>query len=109
MENAIVSVMPNGGAVPESVLGFLDLPGLLPQNRQFYTYTGSLTTPRYSPCVQWTVFTEPIRISSDQVGLLPQEKRSVSVRAPLRHDLRAEECQRRATHRRACVRLLRAG
>lgn len=35
--------------------------------QHFYTYHGSLTTPPYSECVIWIIFTKPIDISRNQV------------------------------------------
>jgi len=47
------------------------LSDLLPANTSnFYRYSGSLTTPNCYESVKWTVFSEPIRISSAQIGLL---------------------------------------
>lgn len=36
---------------------------VLPQNRSFYTYTGSLTTPPCTESVQWFIFKTPIEVS----------------------------------------------
>lgn len=38
-----------------------------PENKEFWTYEGSLTTPPYSECVLWTVFKHPTTISTAQV------------------------------------------
>jgi len=40
---------------------------LLPRNRSFYKYSGSLTTPPCSEGVQWHVFTQPIQMSAAQI------------------------------------------
>jgi len=40
---------------------------LLPANRSFYSYSGSLTTPPCSEIVNWIVFHEPIKMSFQQV------------------------------------------
>lgn len=33
----------------------------------YWTYSGSLTTPPYNECVQWIVFREPIEMTAEQV------------------------------------------
>jgi len=40
---------------------------LLPENRSFYTYLGSLTTPPLFESVTWIVFEQPIEISKEQL------------------------------------------
>jgi len=45
----------------------LDLSKLLPSNKEFCTYCGSLTTPPYTECVVWTVFVHPVPISHRQL------------------------------------------
>uniref|UniRef100_A0A5S6QZC4 Carbonic anhydrase n=1 Tax=Trichuris muris TaxID=70415 RepID=A0A5S6QZC4_TRIMR len=42
----------------------------LPNNRSFWTYEGSLTTPPCSECVLWTVFEEPIAVGDKQLEAL---------------------------------------
>lgn len=42
----------------------------LPNNKGYYHYTGSLTTPPCSEGVQWFVFKEPITVSLAQVNVL---------------------------------------
>ena len=49
--------------------GTLDLTQILPANRQYYTYMGSLTTPPCTEGVLWVVFKEPITLSQDQIGI----------------------------------------
>lgn len=36
---------------------------VLPQNRSYYTYSGSLTTPPCTESVQWFIFKTPIEVS----------------------------------------------
>lgn len=43
---------------------------LLPDERSFYTYEGSLTTPPCSEIVRWIVFDTPIRASTEQLDAL---------------------------------------
>jgi carbonic anhydrase len=46
----------------------VDATRLLPANRGYYTFTGSLTTPPCSEGVTWFVLKTPARISKDQVA-----------------------------------------
>jgi carbonic anhydrase len=47
----------------------LDLNALLPAERGYYTYMGSLTTPPCSEGVLWMVMKQPVGISSEQIGI----------------------------------------
>lgn len=47
----------------------LDLTKLLPTEREYYTYMGSLTTPPCTENVLWMVFKNPIQVSPEQVGI----------------------------------------
>ncbi|KAJ7338965.1 hypothetical protein JRQ81_012867 [Phrynocephalus forsythii] len=40
---------------------------LFPQNRAYFTYFGSFTTPPCEECVTWIILKEPIIVSSDQM------------------------------------------
>uniref|UniRef100_A0A8D2IP55 Carbonic anhydrase n=1 Tax=Varanus komodoensis TaxID=61221 RepID=A0A8D2IP55_VARKO len=40
---------------------------LFPQNRSYFTYQGSFTTPPCEECVTWILLKEPITVSSDQM------------------------------------------
>ena len=42
--------------------------GLLPENKAYYTYAGSLTTPPCSEDVTWFVLKTPVQISSDEIA-----------------------------------------
>lgn len=52
-----------------SVAQSIDLNGLLPENRNYFTYMGSLTTPPCSEGVLWLVLKQPIQVSADQVAI----------------------------------------
>jgi carbonic anhydrase len=52
-----------------SVRGTLDLNHLLPADRRYFTYMGSLTTPPCSEGVLWMVMQQPVPITTDQVGV----------------------------------------
>jgi len=48
----------------------VDVGALLPKNRSFYTYPGSLTTPPLYESVTWTLFSEPIEVSRSQLAAM---------------------------------------
>ena len=67
---------------PEQLVGVnWDPSGLLPRERRYFTYAGSLTTPPCSEVVRWVVFATPIEISADQLktfaALYPMNARPV--------------------------------
>lgn len=45
-----------------------DLSSLLPNDRNYWTYDGSLTTSPYLECVTWIIFQEAILIGSEQLS-----------------------------------------
>jgi carbonic anhydrase len=47
----------------------MDLNNLLPAERQYYTYMGSLTTPPCSEGVLWMVMKKPVNIAPEQIGI----------------------------------------
>ncbi|MFL6664362.1 MAG: carbonic anhydrase [Rhizobacter sp.] len=47
----------------------IDLQQLLPADRGYYTYMGSLTTPPCSEGVLWMVMKQPVPVSAEQVGI----------------------------------------
>ena len=49
--------------------GVIDLNLLLPPERGYYTYMGSLTTPPCSEGVLWMVMKQPVQLSPDQIGV----------------------------------------
>ena len=49
--------------------GTLNLNDLLPAERSYFTYMGSLTTPPCSEGVLWMVMKQPVQISGDQIGI----------------------------------------
>jgi carbonic anhydrase len=52
-----------------SARGMLDLERLLPADRGYFTYMGSLTTPPCSEGVLWMVMKQPVQASVDQLGV----------------------------------------
>lgn len=63
----------------------IDLNALLPIDRSYYTYMGSLTTPPCSEGVLWMVMKQPVGIAPDQLGvfvrLYPMNARPVQASA----------------------------
>ena len=47
----------------------IDLNALLPAERQYYTYMGSLTTPPCTEGVLWMVMKTPVQVSNEQIGI----------------------------------------
>jgi carbonic anhydrase len=56
-----------GEEAPARVL--LGLHTLLPDDRRYYTYMGSLTTPPCSEDVRWIVMRQPVTMSAEQIDL----------------------------------------
>ncbi len=59
----------------------VDAAQLLPANRRYYTFTGSLTTPPCSENVTWYVMVDPVTVSKAQIEkfakLYPSDERPV--------------------------------
>ncbi|MGY0197506.1 carbonic anhydrase [Leptothrix sp. BB-4] len=49
--------------------GTMDLTQLLPEDRRYYTYMGSLTTPPCSEGVLWMVFKQPVAVAAEQLAV----------------------------------------
>jgi len=47
----------------------LDLARLLPEDRRYFTYMGSLTTPPCSEDVLWMVMKNPVQVSPEQIAI----------------------------------------
>jgi carbonic anhydrase len=47
----------------------LDINEILPVDRRYFTYMGSLTTPPCSEGVQWVVMRQPVAVAADQIDL----------------------------------------
>ena len=56
-----------GDEVPAK--GTIDLNALLPPERSYFTYIGSLTTPPCSEGVLWMVMKQPVPVSPDQIAI----------------------------------------
>lgn len=51
------------------VRGEIDMNHLLPADRRYFTYMGSLTTPPCSEGVLWLVLQQPVPVAQEQVGV----------------------------------------
>ena len=49
--------------------GLLDVGQLLPEDRAYFTYMGSLTTPPCSEGVLWMVMRQPVQLSANQIAI----------------------------------------
>lgn len=80
----IWAAMPMEGGKDAAVGSPVDLAGLLPFERDFFRYMGSLTTPPCSEGLTWTVFKTPIEASVAQIqqfaALFPMNARPVQAR-----------------------------
>lgn len=47
----------------------IDLASLLPTDRRYFTYMGSLTTPPCSEGVRWVVMRQPVQLSQQQIDI----------------------------------------
>lgn len=54
---------------PLTAPGLLDLNQLLPEDRSYFTYMGSLTTPPCSEGVLWMVMRAPVQLSAGQIAI----------------------------------------
>ncbi len=78
--NAIWGVMPSQKGERASNIG-IALTDLLPTDRSFYRYAGSLTTPPCSEIVTWTVYAKPVQVGQKQIesfaALFPNNARPI--------------------------------
>ena len=63
---------------------------LLPANRSYYKYSGSLTTPCCSEPVLWLVLAEPVNISVDQLRKFQYSQGGKRNNRPVQRRIRAE-------------------
>jgi carbonic anhydrase len=73
--------MPSAAGTEHPLDAPVALDGLLPAERGYFRYTGSLTTPPCSEGVLWTVFRSPVTASAEQIrrfaALFPMNARPV--------------------------------
>ncbi len=60
-------VMPEEPGQKRHLTARIDPEKLLPENRDYYRYSGSLTTPPCSEGVRWIVFKEPVEMAREQL------------------------------------------
>jgi carbonic anhydrase len=70
-ENGLIRTLwahipPPGQTVPVSIP--INARDLLPVNKAYYNFTGSLTTPPCTPGLTWIVFKDPAQFSALQIG-----------------------------------------
>lgn len=59
--------LPTQAGATEAIPGAINPGGLLPADRRYWTYMGSLTTPPCTEGVRWLVLEQPISISREQL------------------------------------------
>jgi carbonic anhydrase len=64
----IVEAMPAKKGAAASRPSGIDLNGLLPVSRDYYRYSGSLTTPPCSEDVDWMLLADPITVAADDIA-----------------------------------------
>ncbi len=67
---SIWNAIPEAGE--EGTIDYLNFYNFLPSDLNGYRYAGSLTTPPCSEIVQWTVFSEPLEASAEQIAAYQQ-------------------------------------
>lgn len=69
--DAVLAHLPQRAGETISVDGLeLDLAGLLPAERRYWDFEGSLTTPPCSEGVRWMVLTQPVTVSAEAIRSL---------------------------------------
>ncbi len=63
----IWNLMPEAGGNKNSLSSVVSAEGLLPINREYYRFNGSLTTPPCTEGVVWLVMKQPVTISKEQI------------------------------------------
>lgn len=68
--NALLQHLPHGQGADAATHPNLDLAALLPADRTYYAYAGSLTTPPCTEGVRWNVLRTPVTASAQQIAAL---------------------------------------
>jgi carbonic anhydrase len=61
--------LPLERSMPQTAADQLDPMQLLPTDRRYFTFMGSLTTPPCSENVLWIVLKQPVQLTSNQIGI----------------------------------------
>ena len=67
---AVLNNLPLERSQEVHVSGGLDMTQMLPADRKYFTYMGSLTTPPCTEDVLWIVMKQPVQASADQLNLI---------------------------------------
>ncbi|HVZ84369.1 MAG TPA: carbonic anhydrase family protein [Terracidiphilus sp.] len=59
--------LPRTAGATEKVTGYINPGGFLPEDRGYWTYTGSLTAPPCTEGVQWYIIQQPLTVSLEQL------------------------------------------
>jgi len=79
----------------------LDLNKLIPDDRQYFTYPGSLTTPPLYESVSWIVFKKEIKLSQRQFDMLRSMKTGKGKPKPLVNNFRPP-CDKKSRNIKMC-------
>jgi len=75
---SLEQMIPDRTGVTYQAAGSIDLNRLFPASMEYYSYTGSLTTPPCSENVAWHVLTTPITMSKEQLSVLLDKLQGLS-------------------------------
>lgn len=65
--DAIITNLPSDKKVEHTMSTSLDLKKLFPQDKRYFRYTGSLTTPHFGEGVKWFVIKQPVQVDAEQL------------------------------------------
>jgi len=64
----IIASMPAAEGSPVKAAAGVDPAGLLPKERGYYLYSGSLTTPPCSETVEWMLLKQPVEVAAADIA-----------------------------------------
>ncbi len=86
----IVDNLPPPGSEVGGSRGMIDALSLLPANRRYYRYTGSLTTPCCTQGVEWLVLADRVKISSLQLKKFQRSQEGKRNDRPVQRSIQAD-------------------